>query len=92
LLGVGGHQLGGLVPFYIDWLDCDHPAASAPDVGRLEVFQVTLPTGHQALELLDPAPVDVTVTVAAEPGLLLRFDSPRGSASWTEAAPSGFAF
>lgn len=92
LMGVGGHQLGGLMPFYIDWLDCDHPAASAPKVGRLEVFRVTFPTGHQALELLDPAPADVSVVAADKSGLMLRFDSPHGSITWTEAAPLGFAF
>jgi hypothetical protein len=92
LLGVGGHQLGGLVPFYIDWLDCDHPADSAPLVGSLESFEVTLPAGHAALGLLDPAPADVTVSSAAEPGLVLRFDSPREPIVWTETAPLGFAF
>ena len=96
LMGIGGHQLGGLMPFYIDWLDCDHPATGAPKVGSLEAFEVTLPTGHPALELLDPAPVDVSLAaseqVAGEQGLALRFDSPRERITWTEATPLGFAF
>ena len=90
-MGIGGHQLGGLMPFYIDWLDCDHPATGAPKVGSLQLFEVTLPTGHPALELLDPAPADVSVA-AGEQGLALRFDSPRERITWTEAAPLGFAF
>lgn len=92
LLGVGGHQLGGLVPFYIDWLDCDHPANSAPTVGSLDVFAVTLPTGHGALDLLDPAPAGVVVVSGAEPGLVLRFESPRGNTAFAEDNPLGFRF
>ncbi len=45
LMGIGGHQLGGLVPFYIDWLDCDHPASTAPKVGVWRSFELTLPAG-----------------------------------------------
>ena len=92
LMGIGGHQLGGLVPFYIDWLDCDHPASTAPRVGGLETFELTLPAGHAALGLFEPPPIDVAMASRVEPGLALRFDSPRGSTAFTDGSPSGFAF
>jgi hypothetical protein len=88
VLGVGGHRLGGVVPFYIDWLDSPHPAASAPQVGRAR-FEVTLPVGSREGRLLDPAPAGVEVR-SGRPGLRLEFESPRGTITLSEDAPAGF--
>jgi catechol 2,3-dioxygenase-like lactoylglutathione lyase family enzyme len=89
LLGIGGHRLGGAVPFFIDWLDCAHPSTTAPRVGDAR-FEVSLPPGSREAKVLDPAPEDVTI-VAGSPGIALRFDSPRGEIAWSEASPSGFS-
>ncbi len=45
LFGIGGHDLGGLFPFFIDWLECPHPAETTPLAGSLETFRVSLPAG-----------------------------------------------
>jgi catechol 2,3-dioxygenase-like lactoylglutathione lyase family enzyme len=90
VLGVGGHRLGGVVPFYIDWLDCPHPADSAPRVGPAR-FEVTLPNGSREARLLTPVPDGVEVR-GGPPCLRLAFESPRGPVEWVEAAPAGFRF
>lgn len=91
LLGIGGHALGGRVPFFIDWLDCVHPAATAPVVGELLEFVVALPAGHPALDLLRPVPDDVEIR-QGEGGLTLSFSSPRQTVELTTPAPAGFQF
>ncbi len=52
LMGIGGHDLGGFVPFYIDWLQCIHPSATSPVVGELLSFEIVAPDGpiHALLE------------------------------------------
>ena len=45
LMGLRGHELAGLMPFYIDWLQCPHPATTNPVAGGLTGFQVTAPSG-----------------------------------------------
>ena len=52
LMGIEGHDLGGFVPFYIDWLQCPHPSTTSPVVGELLSFEVSAPDGpiHALLE------------------------------------------
>lgn len=91
LMGIGGHALGGVVPFYIDWLECVHPALTTPVVGALATFEVTLPADSAAVGFLTPAPAGVSVTTGT-PRLSFSFDSPRGRIELSAAAPAGFAF
>ena len=52
LMRIEGHDLRGFVPFYIDWLQCPHPATTSPVVGELLSFEVSAPDGpiHALLE------------------------------------------
>lgn len=43
LLFVGGHAFGGLVPFFIDWMDTPHPARTNPLAGRFLGLDVLAP-------------------------------------------------
>lgn len=90
LMGIGGHDLGGIVPFYIDWLDCTHPAETSPVVGELAAFRVATPKDSALAKFLDPAPEGVEV-IAGDTALTLEFGSPKGRVAFTEAAPMGFA-
>lgn len=90
LMGVSGHDLGGFVPFYIDWLECPHPSDTAPVVGELTLFEVALPDGSDAKRLLDPAPAGVTL-VAGEPHLRVRFESPKGVIEYASENLQGFS-
>ena len=91
LLGVGGHDHGGLVPFYIDWLEAPHPSESAPVVGALRRFALTLDAKSPARALLDPLPDGVSLDTGS-PALEVCFDSPKGEIRWTtgDALPPGF--
>jgi hypothetical protein len=86
--------LRGLAPFYIDWLDCTHPALTTPVVGPLRRFEVDLPAGSPVAQLLDPAPAETTIGDAdceGGAGLTLVFDSPRQRVELTSSQPRGFS-
>ncbi len=90
LMGVSGHDLGGLVPFYIDWLECPHPSDTTPVVGALTRFEVTLPADHNAHRLLDPAPDGITL-LTGEPCLRVDFESPEGPIDYESRDLAGFS-
>ena len=88
LMGLrGGHAFGGLVPFYIDWLDCPHPATTTPVAGTFRRFEVHLPAGpvHQLLDGVG----GVTV-VEGEPEMVFEFDTPKGIVGYQAQTLTGF--
>lgn len=89
LFGMSGHSLGGLVPFFIDWLNCPHPAATSPRVGRVSSLSLTLPQPEQLQALVQSLGIDVAVGSGAS-GIALTFSSPRGEIRYSAAAPKGF--
>jgi hypothetical protein len=87
ILTIGGHDLGGLVPFYIDWLDCPHPADTSPVVGKLTEFRVVVPNESTVPQLIADAE---GVRLARGAGALrATFESPRGAITYEAAAPEG---
>jgi hypothetical protein len=91
VIGIGGHDHGGCVPFYIDWLRAPHPTKSIPHVGELESFRVSLPSDSLAHKLLDPTPKFVEV-VTGDPRISLSFKSKNGVIKMEELNPKGFGF
>ena len=91
LMGIGGHDLAGLVPFFIDWKDTPHPCEKAPYVGPLESFSLSLPVPHPLRALLDPTPSGVQL-IEGDPAMELHFASPRGTIHLAEQRPPGFQF
>jgi len=89
LMGLGGHKFGGLLPFYIDWLDCPHPALSAPMVGDLEEVLVSLPSS-ELLELL--ASLNDVQTQSGPAEMRVGFSSARGRVCYQAVSPNGFRF
>ena len=91
LMGLGGHDFAGIVPFFIDWKDTPHPSEKAPYVGPLESVSLRLPQSHPLRALLDPAPAGVRIS-EGEPDIEVHFTSPRGAICMTERTPAGFHF
>jgi catechol 2,3-dioxygenase-like lactoylglutathione lyase family enzyme len=91
LMGIGGHDLGGLVPFYIDWQETPHPATTSPVVGALTTFEVTVPADSGVLTLLDPPPEHVQLATGSR-SMRVSFDSPKGPVIFTTGGeqPLGF--
>lgn len=91
LMGIGGHSLGGLVPFYINWKDTPHPATTSPVVGALKELTLSTPPESALADLLNPLPRGVTLREG--PGAMkVSFDSPNGTVTYTTGneLPLGF--
>ena len=62
------HPFGGLLPFFIDWLNCEHPSSSSPVSGTLVAFVVSTPDAAAYLGVMHGLVVDLPVRTG-EPGL-----------------------
>jgi hypothetical protein len=91
LAGLRNHGFGALVPFFIDWTDCEHPALSAPSGGRFAKIELSTPNAGALNRLFRAIGLDltagdgekprfaVTLECAAGPVVLNSFDPlPRG--------------
>ena len=88
LMGVGGHGDGGFVPFFIDWLDCVHPADTSPVVGELLEFRLRMPAGHAVHALLSDC---AGITLAqGDAQVTVRHASAGGEIEWTGRSLAGF--
>lgn len=90
MLYLYGHRIGGCVPFYIDWGQCDHPSASIPEVGALKNFTVRAPAGHKVHDLLSS--VKGIEVEEGEPMLEFSFGSPEGTITFSADNPVGVKF
>jgi Glyoxalase-like domain len=90
MLYLYGHRIGGCVPFYIDWGQCDHPSASIPEVGALKNVTVRAPAGHKVHDLLSSVKgIDVE---EGDPMLEFSFGSPEGTITFSADNPVGVKF
>lgn len=90
MLYLYGHKIGGCVPFYIDWGQCDHPSASIPEVGSLKSLIVRAPAGHKVHDLLSA--VSGIEVEEGEPMLEFAFGSPEGTITFSADNPTGVRF
>mmetsp|Transcript_14270 Transcript_14270/g.24780 ORF Transcript_14270/g.24780 Transcript_14270/m.24780 type:complete len:354 (+) Transcript_14270:95-1156(+) len=90
MLYLYGHRIGGCVPFYIDWGQCDHPSASIPEVGALKSLVVRAPAGHKVHDLLSS--VKGIEIEEGEPMLEFSFGSPEGTITFSADNPVGVKF
>jgi len=90
MLYLYGHRIGGCVPFYIDWGQCDHPSASIPEVGSLKSLIVRAPAGHKVHDLLSA--VSGIQVEEGEPMLEFAFGSPEGTITFSADNPVGVKF
>jgi hypothetical protein len=70
---------GGVVPFFINWGDSNHPAEAAPVGCTLEDLRVEHPEPDRLSSILSVLGVDVPVYAAERAGLGARIAGPRGT-------------
>jgi hypothetical protein len=68
----------GLVPFFIDWGQTPHPAASAAQGGTLIGLSAEHPDPERVSTLLGHVGLDLQVKNGPKPALIATIDSPRG--------------
>jgi hypothetical protein len=76
--GIHNHGFGALVPFFIDWMDSEHPAMTAPRGGRFAGVEVFSPQAEKLRDLYGILGLDITVTKAAAPGVAVTLESRSG--------------
>ena len=74
----GNAQVGGLIPFLIDWGETPHPAADAAPGLELLSVQVEHPEPGSLVPALAAMGADVEVREAMEPALVARIGGPKG--------------
>lgn len=83
LLFVQGHDLGGVVPFFIDWRDSRHPSRALDADCRLESLTLGHPDGQtlrrQLDVLLDTQDGRLAVVTTSVASLSARLATPRGN-------------
>lgn len=72
------HAFGGLLPFFIDWQQCEHPSRTQPVGGRLVSFSLTLPDPDAYRAVIDGL-VDDLVIVRGAPGMRVQVAAPTGT-------------
>ena len=78
-LTLGGADVyGSVVPFAIQWNEGGHPSDSAPKGCHLVALHGEHPEPDHAQEALAALGVELEVTIAPAPALVLTFDSPNG--------------
>ncbi len=71
----------GLIPFFIDWGRSPHPAAGAPQGGRLAALRAEHPDPDVVQNRLQVLGIQMPVTRAPRAALIAIIDGPRGSVS-----------
>ncbi len=90
MLFMHGHLLGGTVPYFVDWGDCEHPIGCIAQVGSLKSLVVSCPVGSKVSKLLKGMK-GITV-VDGELGLEFSFGSPEGTITFSGDRPPGLKF
>ena len=79
-MSVGGADVyGSVVPFAIEWKTEGHPSDGLPDGCRMSELRGVHPEPDRIRAQLDALGVDLPIALAADPGLVLVIDSPRGA-------------
>lgn len=87
---LGGHDKGGLVPYFVDWGDAHHASGRLPILGSLDRVLVQSSSGSPIHDLLS----DIDGVDVREGDDLLEFviTSPKGKLTFSTAMPLGISF
>ncbi len=77
--GLRDHGFGSLIPFFIDWMDSEHPAVGAPSGGQLRSLIVSTPRAQELRGIFGVLGLDIDVREAGRAGILATLESHRGS-------------
>jgi len=69
---------GGVIPFFIDWGDSEHPSRTAPPGGALEGLRGLHPEPEEVRAALDALGLHLSVEEAPRPGLVAEIRTGRG--------------
>ena len=89
LCSVAGHNQGGVMPFFIDWLESEHPSKTSPIVGKLTNFVVSAPMNTAITRFPRPFP-EHTELVQGPLAIKFEIDSPKGVVQYDQSNPVGF--
>lgn len=78
LLFLSGHDLGNLVPFFIDWQQTPHPATTNPVAGKLQNFTLHTPTAEALGTLFSRLGIGADIYQNAAPEIVAEFETAAG--------------
>lgn len=92
LFGIRSHRFGALVPFFIDWMESEHPARTAPRGGRLAKLEVFSPEAERLRQIYRVLGIEIDVAEAKQPGLtaIIESGSGRHELEMIDPVPRGF--
>ena len=85
--GLHDHGFGALVPFFIDWRDSEHPAASAPRGGSLADLKVYTPEADKLRAIYKVLELEVPVVAGPVPRIEAVLESGKGRTVLTSFTP-----
>ncbi|MGH6873524.1 MAG: VOC family protein [Aestuariivirgaceae bacterium] len=78
LFGLRNHGFGALMPFFIDWVDSEHPAKTAPRGGQLVKIEVVSPAAERLRAIYKIFDLDISVASGPAPGFQATVASMKG--------------
>ncbi len=92
LAGLRNHEFGALIPFFIDWGACEHPASRAPSGGRLIAVEIVSPAPQQLLQIFAALGLDFNVVEGPAPRLTAVLEGGSGThrLNSIDPLPKGF--
>ncbi|MCB1431207.1 MAG: VOC family protein [Alphaproteobacteria bacterium] len=76
--GLRDHPFGSLIPFFIDWMDSEHPALSAPVGGQLKTFEVVTPEAEGLRGIFHALQLGIPVREGNAQGIIASIESSKG--------------
>ena len=87
LLFLTEHPFGGLLPFFIDWMDAEHPALSLASGVEFRSFRIGTPDPSRLAATIDALGVEADVRACETPSLSAELEGPAGTLELTTGAP-----
>jgi hypothetical protein len=93
LFGLRNHGFGALLPFFIDWMDSEHPAKTAPHGGDLVKIEAFTPAAERLRAIYGAFELDIAVTSGPVPRFETTVASRKGQQilRMFDPVPRGFA-